>query len=81
MDTSALGLLKHNFEIIMRNSGNSWEEEQSQSQKQGGGVPELFITSRDSQSQILSLGSSFSTLEGASNKRKGQHWPSENRHG
>lgn len=81
MGTSALGLLKHNFEIIRHNSGNSWKEEQSPSQKLGGGVPELFITSRDTQSQIHSLGSSFSTLEGASSKRKGQHWPSENRHG
>lgn len=43
MGPTALGLLKHDFEIIRHNSGNSWEEEQSQSQKLGGRVPKLFL--------------------------------------
>lgn len=45
--TSVLGFLKHKFEIMMHNSENFWKEEQPQSQKWGGGVPELLIVERD----------------------------------
>lgn len=79
MGPSVLWPRKHHFEIIRCNSGSSWEEKQSWSQKLGGRVPELFTIQRDSQSQTHSLGSYSCTLEAAPNKMKGQHGLPETR--
>lgn len=71
--TSVLGLLKRTSEVMRPNSGNSWEEEQPQSQKQDGRVLELFIIGRNTQSGVYGLGNSASTLKSTPSEMKAQH--------